>query len=71
MLNFIFCSLNIGTMKILVTLTSLLALSSYSHGQCQFFRGAMCPLEDENIVGFDNDVIDILSCQNLYDLTKS
>ena len=51
-------------MKALVTLTFLLTLSSYSLGECQFFKGAMCPLEDENIVGFDNDVIDILSCQN-------
>ena len=51
-------------MKAMVTLTSLLTLSSYILGECQFFKGAMCPLEDENIVGFDNDVIDILSCQN-------
>ena len=52
-------------MKALLTLVSLLKVIHYANGKCEFFKGAICPLEDENIVGFDNDVVDILSCQNL------
>ena len=52
-------------MKALFTLVSILNVISCANGECVFFKGVMCPLNEENTVGYDNDVVDVQSCQNL------
>merc|ERR1712013_727488 len=42
----------------------LLSLMSLTGAQdCSGFHDAMCPLDEENIIEFDNDVLDIALCQ--------
>ena len=41
----------------------LLQLIHVSLQECIFYSNAMCPLLADNIIGFDNDVPDPLSCQ--------
>jgi hypothetical protein len=41
---------------------ALFALTG-SAQDCSGFHDAMCPLEDENILGFDNNVFGIAACQ--------
>ena len=42
-----------------------LLIGGISAEDCSGFHDAMCPLEDENILVFDNDVYDVRTCQQM------
>merc|ERR1712142_252012 len=53
-------------MSPVISLSMLLSLTVLTSAQdCSGFHDAMCPLDDENILAFDNDIYDIALCQRM------